>query len=216
MIILDLESSGINTGKAGIWQIGAIEFENPKNQFLEEGRIDNEDKVVEGAIKVTGKTEEEMRDKNKQSQKQLILNFLEWAKTCEERVVMGHNVGWDISFIQNKCLEHDIIDQFREVMSQRSIDLHTLAQIKKIEKEGKFSTAENKKSNMNLSKVMEFCGLSDNRISLQSDGEIKKEGKIHDALEDCKIEGECYSRLIYGKNLFSRYAKFKIPEVLKK
>ena len=216
MIILDIETSGIDTGKSGIWQIGAIEFENLENQFLEEGRIDDEDEVVEGAIKITGRSEEEMRDNNKQSQKQLILNFLKWADSCNEKMVLGHNVGWDISFIQNKCLKHNIIDQCRKVLSQRSIDLHALAQIKKMEKEGKFSTTEGGRSNMNLSNVMEFCGLKDNRIHVTDKGETKKEGKIHNALEDCKIEGECYSRLMYGKNLFQEYAQFKIPEALKK
>ena len=108
------------------------------------------------------------------------------------------------------------MDPFRKVMSQRSIDLHALAQIKKMEKNGKFSLTEEGKSDMNLSNVMEFCGLKDNRISVTNNGEIRKEGKIHNALEDCRSEGECYSRLMYGKNHFQEYAQFKIPEVLQK
>ena len=130
MIILDIESSGLDTGKCGIWQIGAFELENPKNYFLQEGRIDDEDEVTEDALKIIGKTEEELRDKNKQSQKQLILNYLDWRKTCKEKITFGHNIGWDISFIQNKCLRYGIMDKFREVMGQRSIDLHTEAQEK--------------------------------------------------------------------------------------
>ena len=73
---LDIETTGINTGEGGIWQIGAFELENPESYFLQEGRIDDEDKIMEEALKITEKTEEELRDKNKQSQKQLILNFL--------------------------------------------------------------------------------------------------------------------------------------------
>ena len=170
MIILDIETSGIDTGKCGIWQIGAIEFETPENQFLEEGKIDDEDEAVGGAIKITGRSEEEMRDNHKQSQKQLILNCLKWVDSCNEKIVLGHNVGWDISFIQNKCLKHNIVDQFRKVMSQRSIDLHALTQIKKMEKDGKFSLTEEGKSDMNLSNVMEFCGLKDTRISVTNNG----------------------------------------------
>ena len=45
MIALDIETSGGNPVKYGIWQIGAIELENPKNIFLEEARIDEEDEV---------------------------------------------------------------------------------------------------------------------------------------------------------------------------
>ena len=77
MIVLDIESSGLDTGKCGIWQIGAVELENPKNQFLEESRIDEKDEIDQEALKVNGQTEGGLRDKNKQSQKQLILNFID-------------------------------------------------------------------------------------------------------------------------------------------
>ena len=76
MIVLDIESSELDTGKCGIWQIGALELENPKNQFFEECKIDDTDIVEEGAMKVTGKTEGEMRSDNKQPQEQLISKFL--------------------------------------------------------------------------------------------------------------------------------------------
>ena len=36
MIVLDIESSGLDSGRCGIWQIGALEFENPSNTFLQE------------------------------------------------------------------------------------------------------------------------------------------------------------------------------------
>ena len=56
---------------------------------------------------------------------------------------------------------------------------------------------------MNLKKILAFCGMEDER-------------GYHNALEDCKIEAECFNRLIYGKNLFPEYSKFEIPEYLKK
>jgi len=43
MIVVDIETSGIDYNRVGIWQIGAIEFEN---QFLEESRIDDEDEIT--------------------------------------------------------------------------------------------------------------------------------------------------------------------------
>jgi DNA polymerase III alpha subunit (gram-positive type) len=128
MIILDIESSGLDSGRAGIWQIGALELENPKNYFLEEGRIDDDDIIEKEALMVIGKTEAELRDKTKQTQKQLILNYLNWAKNIDERITGGHNIGWDVSFIQNKCIRYDLGSQFREVSGQRSIDLHVIAQ----------------------------------------------------------------------------------------
>ena len=67
-IVLDLETSGLDKVNCGIWQIGAIDLNN-QEEFLEEGRIDDEDVAQEGALRVIGKTEEELRDKNKRSQK---------------------------------------------------------------------------------------------------------------------------------------------------
>ena len=62
MIALDIETSGGNPVKYGIWQIGAIELENPKNIFLEEARIDEEDEVQKESLLIAGKTEKELRD----------------------------------------------------------------------------------------------------------------------------------------------------------
>ena len=71
MIVVDTERSGsIDVEKNGIWQIGAIEFENPSNTFFQEARIDDDDIITEEALKIIGKTETDLRNKNKQSQKE--------------------------------------------------------------------------------------------------------------------------------------------------
>ncbi|MEK6741926.1 MAG: 3'-5' exonuclease [Nanoarchaeota archaeon] len=197
MIVLDIESSGLDTGRCGIWQIGAVEFENPKNVFLEESRIDDEDEIAEEALMVIGKTKEDLRDKKKQSQKQMIENFLKWCKTCDERIVAGHNVGFDIIFIQSKCIRYGIKDKFSEVIGVRTIDLHTLASLKYKEKKGQFKMKDGKtgKSDMNLLSVMEFCGLKDTRRVVEK-GKVIKEGEAHNALTDAKLTAECFRRLL--------------------
>ncbi len=215
MIVLDIETSGIDTGRCGIWQIGALELENPRNYFLEEGRIDDDDDVDVGALKVTGKTEVELRDRKKQSQKQLILNYLNWVCSRKEKIFLGQNVGMDISFIQNKCIRYIIMDKFREAQSQRAFDLHTLAQERYKEINGVYLLDERGKSKMNLASALEFCGLPDERRLMHGD-EIKKQGKSHNALDDCKLEGECFSRLKYGRSTFKEFSKYKIPGELRK
>ncbi len=216
MIVLDIESSGLDTGKCGIWQIGAIELENPENQFLEEARIDNEDLVQEGALRITGKTEQELRDSNKQSQKKLILNFIEWAKICKDRIIIGHNIGWDLIILQNKCIKYNLHKELRKTIGFKGLDTYSIAQLKHFEIKGDFAFKEDGRGDMGLHKVLEFCGMQDNRINLDDNDEIEKEGTLHNALEDAKLTGECFSRLMYGKNLLQEFAKFKIPEELKK
>lgn len=214
MISFDIETSGLDSGKCGIWQIGAVELENPSNYFLEESRIDDDDQVEEGALKVTGMSEEQMRDKTKQSQKELIINFIEWARGCSEKMLLGQSVGFDIMMLQNKSRRYGIEEKFN-LIGYRTMDLHTITQLKYLQMTGGYLLKDDGKSNMSLTKVLELCGLSDNRVYVKGE-EILKKGSPHNALEDAKLTAECFSRLIYGKNLFPEYSKFKIPEELLK
>ncbi len=195
MIVLDIESSGLDAGRCGIWQIGALELENPHNSFLEEGRIDDEDTIEAGALKLTGKIESDLRDQNKQSQKDLILNFLNWTNSCKIRIPIGHNVGWDLSFIQNKCIRYGLTDKFRDSISIRSLDTHTIAQIRYKQKNGSFLINERNKSDMNLSNVMALCNIEDDRMRIEG-SKVIKEGKAHNALEDVKLTAKCFNILI--------------------
>jgi DNA polymerase III epsilon subunit-like protein len=213
MIVVDIETSGGYPSKHGIWQIGAIEFEYPENQFLEEARIDDEDAVEEEATKIHGKNEEYLRDINKQSQKQLIINFLEWMKTVKEKDLICHNPQFDECFLRYKSLKYLNKDPFWPNY-HRAFDIHTIAQTKFFEITEKFLIKDDH-SDMSLSKILELCGLEDKRVSVK-DGEITREGTFHNALEDAKLTAECFSRLIYGKNLFPEFTKFKVPEELKK
>ena len=63
MIVVDIETSGLYPEKHGIWQIGALDFYNSQNVFLEEARIDDEDEISEEALKIIGKTKAELRNK---------------------------------------------------------------------------------------------------------------------------------------------------------
>ena len=201
MIVLDIETSGLDTGKNGIWQIAALNMET-REEFLGEARIDDEDEIMEAALEICGKTEQELRDKSKQTQKQLIENFLNLISKFDERIIAGHNVSWDISFIQNKCLRYGLGKKFHEVIGHRTIDLSTLAQLKFREKNGKFKI-ENGRNKMDLKAVLEFCGIKDERKQ-NINGKIT-EGKPHNALEDVRLEAECFKKLLGRKNETNSY-----------
>lgn len=214
MIVLDIETTGL-TNDCGICEIGAIDLTNPENYFLEECRIDNEDTITEEALKVNGRTKEQLFNLTKQSQKEMIDNYLNWVEKQYERMFFGQNVGWDISMIQSKCIKYGLIKKFHKIHGQRGNDLHTLAQDKYFEINKKYFLKENRTSAMNLSSVLDFCGIPDERINV-SLGKIVKEGKVHGAFEDCRLEGEVLYRLKFGKNIFPEYVQFKIPDYLKK
>jgi DNA polymerase III epsilon subunit-like protein len=210
MIVVDIETSGLDFNKAGIWQIGALDFYNPENTFLEEARIDDEDNAEEGALKVTGKTIEELRAKNKQSQKELLEHFFLWVSKINSKIFVAHNTPFDHGFLLLRAKKYGLEFPF----SHRTFDLHAFSTMKYFEINGKFFIKEGK-SEMSLPNVLKFCGIEDERIQLKGN-EIVKEGKSHNGLEDAKLEAECLSRIFYGKSLIKDYSKFSIPVYLKK
>ena len=196
-IVLDLETSGLDKVKCGIWQIGAIDLNN-NEEFFQEGRIDDKDFVEKDALKVIGKTEEDLRDKNKKTQKQLLKEFFQWLETRKVKNFLCQNPQFDLTFLEIKANEYGLKIPFR----YKCFDSHTIAQMVYYKINGKFWFEEGR-SKMNLGKILEFVGMKDNR-------------QAHNALEDCKLTAECFSRLMYGENLFPEYSQFKIPKELTK
>ncbi|MDP2628393.1 MAG: exonuclease domain-containing protein [Nanoarchaeota archaeon] len=203
MIVLDIETSGTDFLKCGICQIGAIDLETLE-EFFEEGRIDDEDEIVNigkdklACLEVLGKTEEELRDNTKQSQKELLSKFFKWIEKRSTNFFLCHNPVFDLAFLNNKASKYGIERTFHH----RSFDLHTVAQMKFYELYHLFSIKDNEVK-MGLKNILNFCGIEDNR-------------KFHNSLEDAKITAECFSRLLEGKNIFPEYSKFEIPDYLKR
>jgi DNA polymerase III epsilon subunit-like protein len=209
MIIVDIETSGLYPEEHGVWQIGAVEFENPKNEFLGESKLDEEDKISQEALIVIGKTEQELREKSKQSQKQLLENFFKWTESIKNKIFVSQNC-FDYMFLSFKARKYKLKFPF----NHRAFDLHSIASMKYFQLNKKFLIKDGQ-SEMGLSNSLDFCGMKDNRISLK-DGKIAKQGTSHNALEDAKLEAESLSRVLYGKNLFLEFRQFPIPEYLKK
>ena len=155
--------------------------------------------------------EEELRDKNKRSQKELLEKFFKWIdEKAKTKIFLCQNPQFDLAWLGIRTQRYGL----KKPYNYRAFDLHTIAQLihQKINGEFLFKV---RGSDMSLGKIIEFVGMKDERIQMRSGG-VAKEGTPHNALEDCKLTGECFSRLVYGKKLFSKYDKFEIPEVLKK
>ena len=131
MISVDLETSGIDFNKCGILQIGAIDLETGE-EFMEECKIDDEDEIVDEptakrtVFETIGKTEEELRDKNKQTQKELLQKFFDWVKTSNERVFLCQNPQFDMASLWSKARKYELEIPFQH----RAFDLHSIAQTK--------------------------------------------------------------------------------------
>ena len=126
MIVLDIETSGISPQKNGIWQIGALDLSNPENTFLEESNIDNEDEVSAEALKVIGKTENDLRNSKKQSQKELLKKFFSWTQNVKIKNPICQNPQFDLSFLQSKADKYSLVIS----IPHRAFDLHSIASFK--------------------------------------------------------------------------------------
>ena len=213
MIVLDIETSGL-TSRNGIWQIGALELEHPENSFLQECRIDDKDEVTTAALKICGKSEAELRDTKKQSQRDLVAKYLNWVDGIKQRIILGENIGWDCSMIQDKSIKYGLENLFHNVHGHRTLDLHTIAQEKWREIHGEYLLDKDGRDALGLQRTLEFVGIPDIRRHVGEDGRVKQEGTAHNALEDCRLEAEVYWRLKHGEKYLLEYHQFKVPREL--
>lgn len=193
MIVLDTETSGVNPQKHSIISIGAVEFENPVNQFYGECTIWEGAEVMEEALEVNGFTEQDITDPTKQSLEILLRGFFNWVKPIRDKTVAGTHVGYfDLVFLQTSADRVNI--DFP--LSRGTVDLHTLMMAHMMKKK-EVIPMRNDHSDINSKFTYEYVGLTGIEVP-------------HNALEDAKLEAEAISRLLYGKNLLKEYADYPV------
>jgi DNA polymerase III epsilon subunit-like protein len=196
MIVVDIETSGLDFLKNGIWQIGAIDTDDSDKIFLEECRIDEDEVADVEALNVCGVTEEYIRSKHKQSQKELLKRFFDWCDVSETKNFICQNPQFDTVFLKSKATKHNL----RYPFHFRAFDLHSIASLKYKEIYGELAI-EKGFSNMGLSNILFFCGMRDERDK-------------HNALEDAKLTAECFCRIVYCKTFLKEFEQYPLPKYL--
>ncbi|MBU1160012.1 hypothetical protein KKD04_02430, partial [Patescibacteria group bacterium] len=155
--MVDIETSGVDYINSGIWQIGAIDILT-KEEFFQESRIDEGDLVSKEALLIIGKTENQLRDLIKQSQKQLLINFFKWYSKRKNKIFIAQNPQFDLVFLDIKAKKYGLKSPF----GYRAFDLHSIGALRYMQINGKF-LVEKEISGMRLSRIIQFCGLNDPR-----------------------------------------------------
>lgn len=198
MIVLDIETTGLDPEVHGIVSIGAVDITNPNEVFYEECRIREGEKIDDNALEVNGFTLDECRDKNKQSTRDLIQHLEEWIESRTIKMIGGLQVAaFDVPFFNKKASQVGL----RTRLHRRSIDLHSIAYAK-MQALGKIVPMTDGWSVMDTDFIHPFCGLP-------------KEPKPHNALNGAKWEAESLYRLMNGKNLLKDFSRHPVPEYLK-
>jgi len=195
MIILDIEASGTDYQKHSIVSIGALDFDNPNDQFYDECRVWDGAHIDPSALAVNGFTEEEVRDSKKKSEDEIVRAFLGWVSPKRDWTIVGQNPSFDRDFVRAGASRAHV--DFP--LAYRTIDTHTLAYMHMIvhgvtppfDKE-KHRTA------LNLDAVLNYVG-------------IPEEPSPHNALTGAMSHAEVASRLLYNRGLLPEFEQYPIP-----
>ena len=192
MIIVDVESSGVDPHKNSLLSIGAVDFADPTRTFYEECRVWDGAHIEQEALEVNGFTRERAQNPTAQSEGDLVKHFLEWASQSPERTIAGHNVSFDRDFMKAAAGRNHIDWPF----AQRTIDLHTLAYVDLL-RAGKDIPLKNAHSGLSLDLILAALGLP-------------PEPKPHIGINGAKLEAECFARILHGRSLWPEFASFPV------
>ena len=195
MLIIDIEASGTEYHKHSIVSIGALDFHNPDNRFYLECKIWEGAHIMDGALRVNGFTKAAITDATKQTEAEIVREFMEWSQHMGDRTLTGQNVSFDRDFLragaERAGLSWDL--------AYRTIDTHTLCWMHII-KSGNPPPLDkqHRRSALDLDAVLNYCG-------------IPEEPQPHNALTGALSHAEVAARLLYDKNLLPEFSQYPIP-----
>lgn len=197
MISLDVESSGLDPRTCSIVSLGAIDTDEPSNQFYDECRVWDGAEINDQALEVNGFRREELGpESQKKTEAELIRDFVAWATDRpQNRTLLAQNVPFDLGFVQQACKRAGIESPF----AHRALDLHTLCWMH-MTMTGKQPPVdvEKRRTAINLTAVLEYCGLPE-------------EPSPHNALTGALCHAESFARMAYNQKIVPEFSTFDIP-----
>lgn len=195
MIVLDIEASGVHYEKHSIVSIGALDFDNPNDQFYDECRIWDGAHIDPQALEVNGFTKEKITDERKKTEAEVIKAFIGWALPKRDWTIVGQNPSFDRDFVRAAAGRAHI--DFP--LAYRTIDTHSLAYMHMVQ-HGVIPPFDKEKHRtaLNLDAVLNYVG-------------IPEEPTPHNALTGALSHAEVASRLLYGRPLLPEFDMYPIP-----
>ena len=167
MIIVDIETTGLDPLKHSIVSIGAVDFEKG-DEFYTECQIIPDREIDEFALGVNGLTREQCVDPTKKSAEDAYKEFLWWTTDNRLVTLAGQQVGsFDIKFLQHM---HERCGFGPWPFTHRSVDLHSVAY-------AKF------RKSLSLDGILTELGL-------------EPEPKPHNALAGARLEAKAFKLLL--------------------
>ncbi len=193
MIVLDIEATGTNYQKHSILSIGALDFDKPENRIYLECQAWKGAHINPEAIKVCGFTEEEATDNTKETEAQLIAQFMTWADGIEDQTFLGQNVSFDRDYVKAACERAG----YNYPFAHRTIDTHSLAYMHHVI-HGTKVPIEKRHSALNIEAIATYLGMPE-------------EPEPHNALTGALYHAEMAYRILYNKEYLEEFKEYKIP-----
>jgi DNA polymerase III epsilon subunit-like protein len=197
LIVVDVETTGLELEKHQIISIGAVDFANPRETYYKECRLSRGAKVSKKALIIAGFTLAQLKDKRKPLLKEILREFLRWTTTCKERTLAGENIWFDVRFLQHASRKYGLTWPF----GHRYVDLHSVSYAARLRARKRAMVADGV-SSLSLDETLRFVGL-------------KPRKGPHHALNDAKLEAEALSRLMYEKALLKEFSEYRLPSYLR-
>lgn len=196
MIVLDVETTGLVPEKHSIISLGALDLNDPTNQFYEECQVWEGAEISDEALAINGFAREEIvgQGSSKQTEAGLIASFVAWATDRpKNRTLAAQNPSFDLEFVQAACKRAGIECPF----AKRTIDIHSIVWLH-MTKRGIEPPTKNGNSAINLDAALQYCG-------------VPGEPKPHNALMGAMCHAEVLSRIAYTRKLLPDFSTFAIP-----
>ena len=134
LVVIDLETSGLDPQAFGILQIGAMPLDpDSAEKFERHVRHEWWMPWEEGAAKVHGITRAEASDQRRYTDTVAIDELLDWLEDKAlgdlggRAIIAGVSPRFDRDFLRAVAEGGDMVDRFDRLISHRTFDLHTLA-----------------------------------------------------------------------------------------
>ncbi len=199
MIVVDVETTGLDPKKHSILSIGAVDFSNPSNALYCECAPWLGAKIDQKALSVNGFILDWISIDSPKLQKSLdhaIAEFFDWASSIGDKTLAGMNVDFDRNFLKASSERYNRKWPF----GYRVNDLHSLCYSHMLKK-GITVPLKDGVSDLWSDRVHAYVGLPE-------------EPKPHNALTGAKMEAEAFSRLIHNRPLLEEFSRYELPKYL--
>lgn len=193
MIVVDVETTGLEPQRHSIVSIGAVDFSEPDNLLYLECRVWDGAEITAEALGINGFSEEEVKSAGRKSLEEVVREFLEWTEGVRDRTLAGENPSFDRDFLKSSAQRYGI----EWTLGHRAVDMHSVCYARYI-KRGVNPPMKDGRTDLNSDRIFNYAGLPN-------------EPKPHNALTGAKTEAEALSRLIYGRQLLEEFKQHPVP-----